>query len=334
LVDSAVRLARRVGLSELTIGLTVVAAGTSAPELVVTTDAALAGLGDVAVGNVVGSNVYNLAFVLGVVSLVRFVPIERSLVRRDGVALVASTLLGAAVLSDLTVSRVEGALLAGLFVAYTAYLLWNGADPDPDPDHGAVTDGPGGTAADATAAAGATPSSASPGAPDPDADPPSGVTTALSERVAFPGRDVLLLAVGLATVLVSGDLLVGAATSLARGAGVSEWVIGGTVVAAGTSTPEFAVSLVALRRGRLGVSVGNVVGSNVFNLLGVLGVAAALRPLRLGPDALGTLAWLVVVTVVMVAALWTGRRLSRPEGGLFAASEVVRWVLGLLGLLG
>ena len=145
---------------------------------------------------------------------------------------------------------------------------------------------------------------------------------------------MLLVIVGLLIVLVSGDLLVGAATSLARGAGISEWVIGGTIVAAGTSTPEFAVSLVAMRTGRIGVSVGNVVGSNVFNILGILGFAAALRPLSVGPAALETTAWLLGISVLMVAALWTGRKLSRLEGGLFALSESVRWILGLLGLVG
>jgi cation:H+ antiporter len=123
LVDSAVRLARRAGLSELAIGLTVVAMGTSTPELVVTTDAALAGAGDIAVGNVVGSNIYNLAFILGVVSLLEVVPVERSLVHRDGLALVASTLAGFAAMWDLTVGRAEGVLLVGSLVVYTGYLL-------------------------------------------------------------------------------------------------------------------------------------------------------------------------------------------------------------------
>jgi cation:H+ antiporter len=308
LVDSVVRLARRAGLSDLVIGLTVVAVGTSTPELVVTTGAALEGLGDIAVGNVIGSNIYNLAFVLGVVSLVRVVPIERSLVHRDGLALVASTLLGGAVLFDLAVSRAEGALLLGLFLAYTAYLLRTGSDPpDPEAPPGSATNGP---------------------------DPPPGIETSRTERIGFPGRDLVLLVAGLAVVLASGDLMVGAASELARGAGVSELVIGGTVVAAGTSTPEFAVSLVAIRRGRLGVSVGNVVGSNVFNLLGVLGLGAAIRPLSVGSSVFENVAWLLVVTVAMVAALWTGRQLSRPEGGLFAGSELVRWALGLLGILG
>jgi cation:H+ antiporter len=262
---------------------------------VVTADAALAGLGSIAVGNVVGSNIYNLAFILGIVSLVRAVPIERSLIHRDGAVLVASTLLGAAAMLDRTVSRVEGSVLAVLFVAYTAYLLRTGDRSDAETE---------------------------------------GIPTALTERVTFRGRDALLLVVGLAVVLVSSDLMVGAASTLARAGGIPDSVIGGTIVAAGTSTPEFAVSLVAMREGRLGVSVGNVVGSNVFNVLGALGVGAIIRPLSFGGVALESVAWLVVVTVVVVAALWTGRQLSRPEGALFAVSEVGRWGLGLLGLFG
>ncbi|WP_372913038.1 calcium/sodium antiporter [Salinigranum sp.] len=314
LVDSVVRLARRFGLSELVIGLTVVAAGTSTPELVVSADAALKGFGAIAVGNVVGSNVYNLAFVLGVVSLVRVVPIERSLVHRDGLALVASTLFGAGAMLDLTVSRAEGALLVTLLVAYTGYLLRTSAP---------ATDG-------GTEAASSTAVATDAGATGRE----TAIPTALTEQVSFRGRDAILLVVGLAVVLVSGDLMVSAASALARTAGISESVIAGTIVAAGTSTPEFAVSLVAIGRGRLGVSVGNVVGSNVFNLLGIMGVAAVVRPLSFPPVVLESVAWLLVVAVVMVAALWTGRQLSRPEGALFAASEVGRWVLGLLGLVG
>jgi cation:H+ antiporter len=299
LVDAVVRLARRVGLSELTIGLTIVAAGTSTPELVVTTDAAIKGIGDIAVGNIVGSNIYNLAFILGVVSLIRVVPIERSLVHRDGLAVILSSLAGAYVVLNTTVSRLEGSALLVLYAVYTLYLLRTGSE----------------AASDRTA----------------DQDAPPGVPTALTERVQFRGRDAVLLIAGLVLVLVSGDLMVGAATELALDAGISEWVIGGTIVAAGTSTPEFAVSLVAMRQGRLGVSVGNVVGSNVFNVFGILGIAAVIGPLTLSATPWTSLAWLIAISVLMIAALWSGRRLSRAEGGLFAGSEVVRWVVGLLG---
>jgi len=299
LVDSVVRLARRFGLSELTIGLTVVAVGTSTPELIVTSDAALAGLGSIAVGNVVGSNIYNLAFILGTISLLRVIPVERSLVHRDGVALVASTLLGGAVLLDLTVSRIEGAALVAVFAIYTAYLLRAGADGDERP---------------------------------PESE--DGAAAPIVYRAEFRARDGVLLAVGLGVVLLSGHFMVESASALARTAGISEWVIGGTIVAAGTSTPEFAVSLVAMRRGSIGVSVGNVVGSNIFNMLGVLGLGAVLQPLSAGPSTTLSVAWLTAVVAFIVVALWSGRKLSRPEGGAFALSEVARWVLGLLGITG
>jgi cation:H+ antiporter len=298
LIDAVARLARRFGLSDLTIGLTVVAMGTSTPELVVSLDAALKGVGDIAVANVLGSNIYNLAFILGIISLLKVIPIAESLLRRDGVALLASTVVGGLVVVDLTVTRLEGAIIVGLFVGYTAYLLRT-APPSESAD-------------DATAAA----------------------TGGLAERVAFRGRDAVFLVGGLALVLVSGDSMVVAASALARGAGISEWVIGGTIVAAGTSTPEFAVSLVAIQRGSLGVSVGNVVGSNIYNVTGILGVSALVRPLAVSGTALGTLAWLGGITVLIIAALWTGRVLSRIEGALFAASELVRWAVGIFGLVG
>ncbi|WP_435179020.1 calcium/sodium antiporter [Halorussus sp. AFM4] len=302
LVDAVVRLARRFGLSDLTIGLTVVAMGTSTPELTVSIDAALKGLGDIAVANVLGSNIYNLAFILGVISLLKVIPIAESLVRRDGLALLASTLLGGIAILDLRLTRLEGLLLAGSFVAYTASLLRaSRTEPEPNTERSPTDEA---------------------------------VVRPVTERAAFRGRDAAFLVGGLALVLVSGDYMVVAASELARGVGISEWVIGGTIVAAGTSTPEFAVSLVAVRRGSLGVSVGNVVGSNIYNITGILGLAAVLRPLAMSGTAIESLAWLAGISLLMVAALWTGRVLSRIEGGVFAVSELVRWVLGILGVGG
>ncbi|MCT9096976.1 calcium/sodium antiporter [Haloarchaeobius sp. HME9146] len=310
LVDAVVRLARRFGLSDLTIGLTIVAMGTSTPELAVSVDAALKGAGDIAVANVLGSNIYNLAFVLGVLSLVKVIPIAESLVHRDGAALLGSMLVGGIVIFDLTITRLEGTLLVGVFVAYTAYLL-RATQTDSTTPTGQLT-GDGGVVSAAT----------------------EGVVSAATERVTFRGRDVGLLLGGLALVLVSGDYMVLAASELARGVGISEWVIGGTIVAAGTSTPEFAVSLVAIKRGSLGVSVGNVIGSNIYNLTAILGVAAVVRPLAVSGLALQTFAWLAGISLLLVAALWTGRVLSRLEGALLATSEIVRWTLGILGIVG
>ncbi|RKD95029.1 calcium/sodium antiporter [Halopiger aswanensis] len=301
LVDAVVRLARRFGLSDLTIGLTVVAMGTSTPELSVSIDAAFKGLGDIAVANVLGSNIYNLAFILGVVALVTAIPVADSVVRRDGAALLASTLLGGLVLFDLRVTRLEGLLLAGSFAAYTVYLLRATQTAEETADQ-SLGDG-------------------------------EAVPT-VTVRGSFRGRDAAFLVGGLALVLVSGDYMVVASSELARNAGISEWIIGGTIVAAGTSTPEFAVSLVAIQRGSFGVSVGNVIGSNIYNLTGILGVAAVVRPLATSAASLETLAWLAGVALLVVAALRTDRVLSRLEGALFAASEIARWILGLLGVSG
>jgi cation:H+ antiporter len=206
------------------------------------------------------------------------------------------------VLFDLTVTRLEGVVLLGSLVAYTGYLLRTSGDE----------------AADATG----------------DTTDPSGATVDVAEPTTFGRRDGLLLVGGFVVVLVGGHLMVESATALARGAGIAEWVIGGTIVAAGTSTPEFAVSLVAMRRGSVGVSIGNVVGSNVFNLLGIVGVGALVRPLVVAAAALESVAWLSAIVFVVVVALWSGRKLSRAEGGLLALSEVGRWALGLLGTLG
>lgn len=268
LVDAVVRLARRFELSELTIGLTIVAMGTSTPELTVSIDAAFKGLGDIAVANLLGSNVYNLAFILGVISLLKVIPIAESLLHRDGIALLASTLIGGVAVFDLRITRLEGILLAGAFIAYTVVLLrGNQTEPAESTQRASV----------------------------------EAVTRRVTDQVTFRGRDAVFLVGGLALVLVSGDYMVSAASELARGVGISEWVIGGTIVAAGTSTPEFAVSLVAIQRESLGVSVGNIIGSNVFNITGILGVAAIVRPLVTGSSALGTLAWLAGISLLMVA---------------------------------
>lgn len=280
-VESAVRLARRLGVSDLVVGLTVVAVGTSLPELAVATEAALAGRGGVAVGGVVGSNVYNVAVVLGLVAAVRVVPVERGLIRRDAAALLATTAALVVVVRDGAVSRVEGAALLCGFLVYLVVLL--------------------------------------------RLSPARFVADAETDR-ARP-RDAVLLVVGLALVLGGGQLLIDGAVGLARLLGASEWTIGATVVAAGTSTPEAAVSLVALRRGRASVTLGNVLGSNVLNVLVVLGLAAAIRPVVAGPAAFAGALWLAGLTVLVVAVLRTGHELTRPEGLLLLATEAVRWVL-------
>jgi cation:H+ antiporter len=287
LVRGAVDIARRFGVPELVVGLTVVAVGTGLPEAVVTVDAVLTGHPDIAVGNVVGSNTYNLAVVLGLLALVKAVPVSRTLVRRDGVALVGATLVALVVVFDAAVSRLEGALLFGLWILYLGVLLRARRVEQEATDIES-------------------------GGPQP-----------------LPRTAVPALVAGLLVVVGSGALLVSSATTLAEAFGIPEWVVGATVVAAGTSTPELAVSLVALLRGRAGLSVGNAVGSSIVNLFGVLGLAALLRPLSVSGAAVGGMLWLTALVLLFVVALRTGHRLSRPEGAALLGSEVVRWIVGL-----
>lgn len=292
LVESAIRISRRIGLSELVIGLTVVAVGTSAPEFVVSADAALEGRPGIAVGNVVGSNVFNLGVILGGAAVLRAMPTSAALVNRDGVVVIAATLSVSAVLLDGTVARVEGLVLFGALVAYTGYLLWQGSSPD-GTARGDHTDGERGD--------------------------------------GFRPTDVAKLVGGCALVVASGHFLVAAASDLARLAGVSEWAIGVTVVAIGTSTPELATSLVAAGRGNHGVSAGNLLGSNVFNLLGVLGLAAAIHPITVDAGAAADVFLLAVQAAVVVFLLRSGRRLSRAEGGVLVGINLVLWAAFVLG---
>lgn len=283
LVRGASALALRLGLTPLVVGLTVVAFGTSAPELVVSVQAALAGAGGIAVGNVVGSNVANIGLILGLAVLVRPFAVDRSLLRRDVPVLLAVTLGAALVLADRTVGTAEGAaLVAGL----AAYLVWSVRQARRD------------TAA--AAAVGA------------DLPAPSGPAW----------RDLLLVAGGLIGLVGGADLFVGGAVALAEAAGVSSAVIGLTVVAIGTSLPELATSLVAAWRGESEIAAGNVVGSNLFNLLGILGVAALVRPIAAPGLAMADVAVMVGFTLAMAVLMLLGRRLVRLEGAALTSGYV------------
>ncbi|MFC4245539.1 calcium/sodium antiporter [Natribaculum luteum] len=298
LVDGASRLAQSAGISPLVVGLTVVAFGTSAPEFAVSIGAALEGQADVSVGNVVGSNVFNIGLVLGGAAVIAPFRVRNVLVRRDAVAMGATTALALAVLADLSIGRLEGALLVGLLVAYL----------------GALFVAARASTADRTAA-------------------PAGWDPADDDASAARSRswvDVGLVLVGLVLVALGGRVLVDAATRLALDAGVSEWLVGVTLVAAGTSLPELATSVVAARRGAVAIVAGNVVGSNVFNLLGVLGVAALIRPLSVDATALLGLAWLLVLTAITTVLLATGRRLTRLEGLTLVALLLVYWGASVL----
>ncbi len=278
LVRGASALALRLGLTPLVVGLTVVAFGTSAPELVVSVQAALAGAGGIAVGNVVGSNVANVGLVLAAAVLVRPLASDASLFRRDLPVLVVVTGLAALLLADRQLGRWDG---AALVVGLMAYLVWSVRA----------------------------------------ARQPSAAEEMKLELVPRgpAWRDALFVAAGLGGLVLGADLFVDAAVRLAEAAGVSNAVIGLTVVAVGTSLPEFATTIVAALRGESEIAVGNVVGSNLFNLLGILGAAALVRPLAAPGLELLHVAVMAAFTLALALMLWTGRRLVRAEGAVLLA---------------
>jgi len=285
LVEAASRLAARLGISELVIGLTVVALGTSAPEFAVTLLSALRGHGDISVSNIVGSNIFNLGFILGGCAMVRAIPVKPKLLRRDGAVLVGSSLLLLALAaSDLAIGRIDGALLFGLLIVYLALLFRQRKQMDAEDL----------------------------------ALPP--------EEAGSNSRDLLLVLTGLAAIIGGSHFLVESSVAIARGFGVSEWAIGVTVVAAGTSAPELATSLTGVLKGRYAISAGNIIGSNIFNLLGVLGLAGILSPVTISPTARVSLLVLCGLVLLAVILMRSGWKLSRREGLALVIVAAVVWV--------
>ena len=277
LIRGASALASRLGISSLAIGLTVVAFGTSAPELVVSLDAALSGANDISVGNVVGSNIANVTLILGLAALLRPCAVQARIVNIDAPIVIASSVALIAILANGSASRVEGALLLLALAAYTGFTFWE-AQREPDRVRKELE----------------------------SAAPPQALSAT---------RGGVLVALGLALLVGGGHLLVASAVELATSLGVDQAVIGLTIVAVGTSLPEFATTVIASLRGQGDIAIGNVVGSNIFNILGILGVTAVVHPLERGAITwwdLGTMVGLACLVTLFIA---TRRRLGRVEGG-------------------
>ena len=279
-VRGAVGLARRFGVSPLVIGLTIVGFGTSLPELLVSLRAALAGAPGIAVGNVIGSNMANMMLILGVAALICPIAVNPNAVRRDGLFVLAATAVFAAIGLGGAVDRWQGAVMILLLLGYVAFSLWRDlhADDDAAALHREEAD----------------------------------------ELTGQPRRLwVLILSVagGFAAIGAGAGLLVDGATALARAAGVSDEVIGLTLVAVGTSLPELATSIVAAYRGHSDVCLGNVLGSNIFNLFGILGITALATPVPFADRIVAFDLWaLLAATALLAPFMLTGRRVSRPEG--------------------
>lgn len=281
LVDSSVRIARKFNISDLVIGLTVIAIGTSAPEFAVTVNAAIRNMGDISVGNIVGSNIFNLGLILGGTAIFRSLRTDKKVVYRDGAFLLAGTLALTIFLWDSRLSFTEGTILFASLIVYLGYLYWK---KDPVKLEEAENTEP------------------------------------------YKKYDPLLLLFSLILIVVSSHFLVESASDLAAIFGVSQWVIGATIVAAGTSAPEFATALVAAYKGHHGMSVGNLIGSDIFNMFGVLGVASIIRELPVDAEARTNMLMLVGMVVLVIVFMRTNWKIGRLEGIILVLIGLSRWV--------
>jgi cation:H+ antiporter len=294
LVKGAASLARVMGMRPLAVGLTVVAYGTSAPELAVSVVSALEKKSAIALGNVIGSNIANIGLILGITALIAPPKVQAGLMKRELPLVMLATLGVPIVLWDGRVSRIEGGLLL-LGAAIFTLVSLRAVESDPDAPQSSTEEIP----------------------------PP---------ELRSKGRLGAYVAVGLVLLLGGGKIFVTGATGLALAIGMSERVVGLTVVAVGTSLPELAASLVAALRGHPEIALGNVLGSNVFNVTLILGASAVTRPLAASlAEAKFDLSTLGVLTVLCAIAMRTKRKIQRWEGAVLLAMYAAFTVVLVLG---
>lgn len=289
LVRGAVAMARRFGLSSLLIGLTVVAAGTSAPELLVSVSAALQGNADIAIGNVVGSNIFNVLGVLGISALIAPIIVKPAEVKRDTLIMVAAMIALAVAAQFGVIDWPMGLVLIAALVGYTVYSYRTEIKCRP--------------------------------APSAELHEHEG------EEFEGPSKlwvGLLYIALGLGALVLGSQLLVAGATEIARTFGVPEAVIGLTLVAIGTSLPELATSIAAAFRGHSDVAVGNVVGSNIFNALLIIGTTALVRPIGVAESMARIDVWVMVAAALVLVPLLIGRgRIGRIAGMALTGSYAI-----------
>lgn len=270
-VDGASSTAKLLKVPSVIIGLTIVAMGTSAPEAAVSISAGLSGSSNIALSNVIGSNIFNLLIVVGVSAIICPMKTEKVILRRDiwwSLGAAAATLI---MMTDMKISGAEGILLLGGMAAYIAVLVFDARKKRDEGDE---------------------------------------------VKAMSPLKSIIYIVGGLAAIIIGGDLVVDSACDIAAAFGMSEALIGLTIVAAGTSLPELVTSIVAAKKGDSGLALGNVVGSNIFNILFILGSASALTTINVAPELFIDTAILIAVTLLMYFLCRTKEKTSRGEGTL------------------
>ena len=282
LIRGALAAANRLGVSPLLSGLVIVGFGTSMPELVVSVNAALNNKPDIAIGNVVGSNISNILLILGICALIMPMSVKPLALRRDAVTVVAASLLFLVLVGGSALGHADGLIFLVALGAFLVWAYWS------ERFHAA-----------------------------PSAELHEAEAVELTALPQSAVLTVVLVIVGLLLLIFGSQVLLVGAIGIAERLGVSEAVIGLTLVAVGTSLPELSISVIAALRRHADVAIGNVLGSNIFNLLGILGISALLQPLPVHLRVLQFDQWVMLGTsLLLLLFLYTGRRLSRLEGGI------------------
>jgi cation:H+ antiporter len=289
LVRGAVSVANKLGISVIIIGLTIVAMGTSAPEMVISILATMEGHPDIALGNVIGSNIANILLVLGLTALVYPVATNPDVTKRDGILMVMVSVLLLIFMLGGQITRLEGLIFLGVLVAYL-FTMFIRARRDSSPE----------------------------------------IIEEFEEETSFNYKwpwAVVMIGAGFVLLVVGADIMVTGAAEFARIFGVSEAVIGSTIVAIGTSAPELVTCVVAAYRKHSDIAVGNIVGSNLFNIIAVLGVAATSVPMDVNEQFLKADIWIMLAaSTLLIPLMLSGKRISRTEGGVMFA-----WYLFYIG---
>lgn len=291
-VEGASSIAKRMHIPTIVIGLTIVAFGTSAPELAVSLSAAIKGSNDIAIGNVVGSNIFNLLVVIGVSAMISPLTVKRSMIKKDyPLSIFAAVLLEVLCLDSVlfhaketTLGRMDGVSLLVCFVFFMYITVREGlrGRKDAKKEHEDEV-----------------------------------------ENMSFPiGKSIVLLVVGLAGIVFGGDLSVEGAKEIARAFGLSEALIGLTIVAIGTSLPELVTSIVAAKKGESDIALGNVVGSNLFNIFFILGCSATILPMHVSGTYIYDIRLLIIVSVLAFIPIAKSKKVGRVMGGVMTLAYV------------
>lgn len=281
-VEGASSIARKFNVPPMVIGLTIVAMGTSAPEAAVSITSSLAGQNDMSVANVVGSNFFNILVVLGVSSLLANLPVEENTIRKDTPFLILISLLLLIFGLNLNISRIEGLIFLGLFTYFMYYTLMS--TKKLSGEYVAET-----------------------------------ATTSeleISEEMTM-GKTIILSIIGIIGIVFGGDMVVDSATNIATSFGMSANLVGLTIVAVGTSLPEFVTSVIAVKKGETEIAMGNVIGSNIFNILLVLGLAATISPINISTFALIDIVFMFAITLLLYFFIKKSNALVKYQGITF-----------------